>query len=219
MDNKLSAFSEPSRLEVFFSVLEGYYLVPSFYSNYVDSLGLRGDERVLDYGSGPGALAVHVAKRLLASGGRLTCLDISKVWMTTIKKRLKKYPNVEFKLGSLKDLDTELDDASYDDVIIHFVLHHVEEPTRTENLRIISRKLKETGKVFVRDMIRVEHGIQPDEIRKSMIAAGLKELDFKMTKARFVGNMYEGVFGKKKEDARRPSGKQSITQKLTISFP
>ena len=94
------------------------------YKRYVDSFGLAGNEVVLDYGSGSGRISRHIAERLLSGEGHMTCVDVSKVWMETIQKRLKKYPNVDYKLGDLAACD--ITDSAYDFVVVHFVLHHVE---------------------------------------------------------------------------------------------
>jgi len=107
--------SEPSRLQVFFTVLLGYG-VERPYKRYVDSFGLTGNEVVLDYGSGSGRIWRHIAERLLPDKGHLTCVDVSKVWMATIQKRLKKYPNVDYKLGAIATLD--IADNSYDIVVV-----------------------------------------------------------------------------------------------------
>jgi hypothetical protein len=43
---------EPSILEIWITLLVGHLLGGRFYRPYVEGLGLRGDERVLDLGSG-----------------------------------------------------------------------------------------------------------------------------------------------------------------------
>ena len=59
---------EPGRAEAFAARLFTNLLLSPLYRRYVDEMGLRGDERVLDYGSGSGAAARHLARRV--SGGR-----------------------------------------------------------------------------------------------------------------------------------------------------
>lgn len=68
---------EPGIIEVFLTVVLGT-LFGSMYREYVDRLGLKGSEHVLDFGSGSGNLALFIALRLTQGGGRLTCVDISK---------------------------------------------------------------------------------------------------------------------------------------------
>ncbi len=189
------SFREPSNTEVFLSLFLGRSFLNSFYGKYVESFGLKGNEMVLDYGSGSGVLARHIARRLMKGNGRLTCVDISEVWMKTIRKALKKYPNVEFKLGDISFLD--LPNESYDVIVIHFMLHEVGEETRQKNLNILAQKLKKTGKIFIREPTVKSHGISPQEIRSLMSATGLTELEFKITKPLFANSMYAGVFVKK----------------------
>lgn len=121
---------DPHPLHVFFTAVVGYTILSPVYKRYVDQLGLAGGEWVLDYGSGSGRIARHIARRLLTGGGHLTCVDIPSVWIDTARKRLKKYPNVDFKFGDIATLDIE--DGAYDAVVIHFVLHHVDKNVRVE---------------------------------------------------------------------------------------
>lgn len=75
-----------------------------YYRRYVKEFGLRGNERVLEYGSGPGAASLYLAQQLHSGGGHLTCVDISSVWMTHFKKRIHRYLNADFKLGDIVPL-------------------------------------------------------------------------------------------------------------------
>jgi SAM-dependent methyltransferase len=54
----------------------------------VDSFDLAGTERVLDFGSGAGSEAIHLA-RALQLGGRLTCLDVSPAWLAALVRSLR----------------------------------------------------------------------------------------------------------------------------------
>jgi SAM-dependent methyltransferase len=126
-------FKEPSRLTVYRMMFEMNVLGRPYYQRYVKELGLCGSERVLEYGSGPGAASRYLAQQLLSGGGHLTCVDISSVWMTHLKRRMHVYQNVDFKLGDIVSLDIE--DATYDVVTIHFVLHEIDEPLRGEGER------------------------------------------------------------------------------------
>ena len=82
------------------------------YRRYVDSFDLTGNEVVLDYGSVSGRISRHIAERLLSGKGHLTCIDVSNVWIETIQKRLKKYPNVDYKPSDIAALD--IADNAYD---------------------------------------------------------------------------------------------------------
>ena len=90
------SFSNPSKLLVW-----GYGLLcPSFgrkfYKMLVNILQLRGDEHILDFGSGAGVLAKKVIK-MLNEEGQLTCLDISPTFLNKARRKLHKYNNANFK--------------------------------------------------------------------------------------------------------------------------
>ncbi len=184
---------DPHPLHVFFTTVVGYTILSPVYKHHVDQLGLAGSEWVLDYGSGSGRIARHIARRLLTGGGHLTCVDVSPVWMDAARKRLKKYPNVDFKLGDVAALDIE--DGAYDAVVIHFVLHHVDKNIRVEKVSILSHKLKEGGKLFLSEPTREQHGVSAGEIRRVMAAVGLRERGSRFTRS-LMGKVFEGVFEK-----------------------
>jgi len=191
--HRLSDHGDPHPLHVFFTVLFGYTILSLVYKRYVDRLGLTGGERVLDYGSGSGRIARHIAQRLLTGGGHLTCVDVSQVWMDTARKHMKKYPNVDFKLGDVAALDIE--DGTYDAVVIHFVLHHVDENVRVDKVSVLSHKLKSGGKLFISEPTREQHGISAGEIRRVMTAAGFRERGSRFTMS-LIGRVFEGAFEK-----------------------
>ena len=164
------------------------------YRRYVDSFDLTGNEVVLDYGSVSGRISRHIAERLLSGKGHLTCIDVSNVWIETIQKRLKKYPNVDYKLGDIAALD--IADNAYDIVVVHFVLHHVKEDQRQEKVDILTRKLRPHGRLFIRKPTREQHGTPALEIRALMSTAGLHERESRMSRSLIMGEVFDGVFDK-----------------------
>ncbi|HXY87344.1 MAG TPA: class I SAM-dependent methyltransferase [Candidatus Acidoferrales bacterium] len=189
----MSYNGDPHPLHVFFTVLFGYTILSPVYKRCVDRLGLTGGEWVLDYGSDSGRIARHIAQRLLTGGGHLTCVDVSPVWMDTTRKRIKKYPNVDFKLGDVAAPDIE--DGAYDAVIIHFVLHHVDGNVRVDKVSVLSHKLKARGKLFISQPAREQHGVSAGEIRRVMAAAGFRKSGSRFTRS-LMGRVFEGVFEK-----------------------
>lgn len=184
---------EPGIIEIFLTVVSGT-LFGGTYKEYVYRLDLKGSECVLDFGSGSGNPARFIAPRLAQSGGRLTCVDISKKWMDVAQRRLGKYPNVEFKLGDIAILD--IPNAFYDVVLIHFVLHDIDAAERPSIAGNLVPKLKHTGKVFIREPMRF---ISCEEIRKLMRQNGLEEVESQVTEIKTQGNVYEGVFRKRQK--------------------
>lgn len=183
---------EPSRLEIWITVLAGRLFGRSVYEPYVDSLDLLGNERVLDFGSGAGTPAWLLARELLKDGGQVTCVDISDAWLNTARKRLARFPNVDFKLGDISTLD--IPDAVYDVVFIHFVIHDIPASQRSEVVRHLARKLVSSGKLYIREPLNV---IAHDEIHRLMQQHGLEQLKASVDKVPLMGPTYEGIFVKK----------------------
>jgi len=149
---------------------------------------------VLDYGYGWGRISQHIAERLSRGNGHLTCVDVSKVWMETIQKRMKKYHNVDYKLGDIATL--EIPDGAYDIVVVHNVLHHVPKDEQQEKVAILARKLKPHGRLFIREFTRAGHGTPIVEIRALMSATGLHERESRMTGSLVMGEVFDGVYEK-----------------------
>ena len=80
------------------------------YTRYIKSLKLKGNENLLDFGSGSGAGSKHLAKILQNKGGYLTCIDTSRYWTARAQKRMRKYNNVDFFTLQLADLNFPMPD-------------------------------------------------------------------------------------------------------------
>jgi ubiquinone/menaquinone biosynthesis C-methylase UbiE len=191
-------FQEPGSLRVLTSVSLPsifYALLSPYYKRYIKSLGLKGSEKVFDFGSGLGIESAYLAEVLHRGNGRLTCLDISEPRIKGAQKRLKKYPNIDFKIGDITGLS--LEDSSYDAVFIHFVLHHVKRDARQETVKALAHLLKAGGKIFIREPLIIKHGMSPDEIRHLMTQSGFQEMDYKIVQLLAFGKIYTGVFEKR----------------------
>lgn len=191
----MSNHHEPSRLEIWITVIAGKLFGGSVYEPYVDSLDLQGNERVLDFGLGAGIPARLLAHELLKGGGQLTCVDISDAWLNTARKRLARFPNVDFKLGDISTLD--IPDAAYDVVFAHFVIHDIPTSQRPHVVNHLARKLADGGELFIREPLNV---ITQDEIRRLMQQNGLAHLRASVDKVPLMGPTYEGILVKKEQD-------------------
>ena len=165
------AFKEPSRLDVLLTLLVQRTFLRSSYRGYIDRLGLRGDERVLDFGSGSGFAARYIADKPVSGNGRVTCVDVCEVWMRVAQKTLRKYPNVDFKLGEISTLD--IDDGSHDVVFIHFVIHDIDQDLRPHIIEQLARNLVDGGKLHIREPLG-RHGMSVETIRELMADHGLE---------------------------------------------
>jgi ubiquinone/menaquinone biosynthesis C-methylase UbiE len=142
------------------------------YKKYIQGLQLGSDENALDFGCGGGAVSKHIAERL--SEGNLICLDTSAFWLEKANKRMNSFSNVEYICESIEDAG--LPDNHFDSVFIHFVLHDIAEKNRQEVIDALACKLKEEGRIFIREPIRQDHGMLPSEIEQHMYNANLTKV-------------------------------------------
>jgi ubiquinone/menaquinone biosynthesis C-methylase UbiE len=184
---------EPGRVAVVASRIFTNRLLGPLYRRYVDEMGLRGDERVLDYGSGSGAAAVHLAARLRPDG-HLTCVDVSVRWQQALGSVLRAYPEVELRCGDVRRLG--LPEASYDVVLAHWMLHDVPPWDRPTIVAELVRLIRPNGRFFSREPTGRKHGMPAAELRRLLTAAGLTETLGTEGKAAILGEHYRAVWTK-----------------------
>jgi SAM-dependent methyltransferase len=165
---------EPGSAEVVLTLALGRTAMRPYYARYVRGLGLRGGERVLDYGSGSASLSAHLADALAARRGRLTCVDVSETWCDVTQRALQHYDRVDCHCGDIAALDIE--DGAYDLVLSHFVLHDVPPSERPAIVHHLARKLRPGGRFVLREPAGDDHGISPADIRRVLEPAGLEEV-------------------------------------------
>ena len=185
---------EPGRLEVLGQRFLANPLLRPLYARYVDQMGLRGDECVLDYGSGSGAAARHLAKWLEAGGGRLTCMDVSTRWQAAIRKDLRAFANVDYRCGDVRTMG--LSEGRFDVVLVHWMLHDVPPWDRPSILVELARLLRPGGRLFTREPTSAKHGMSAAEVRRLLTAAGLIESLGTEGRMRLIGAYYRGVWAR-----------------------
>lgn len=179
-------------LDIMLDAVFNYKIFSPIYRNYIDNLGLKGDENVLEFGSGSGAGSRHLAEHLQKGNGRLTCVDTSESWMKLARKRLENFRNIDFLHGEIWDMN--LAPSFFDAIVIHFVLHDMRENDREKAINTLVQVLKPAGRIFIREPIKEEHGIREDEIRRLMTAGGLREIQFVELQISYIGPTYAGVY-------------------------
>jgi len=177
-------FENPSKLFVIEDMLKGLIGGPFLFNPYFKTFGLKGNERVLDFGCGGGAGARCLAE-LLRNGGHVTCIDTSNYWIGKARKRLKKYPNTDCWAGDVRQSD--IPDHSFDVISIMHVIHDITPQDRPGIVVALCRKLKETGTLFLREPTRESHGIPVAEIHNLFQKAGLKETGHTLKKSEYMG--------------------------------
>jgi ubiquinone/menaquinone biosynthesis C-methylase UbiE len=185
---------EPGRAEAQAARLFTNLLLSPLYRRYVEQMGLRGDERVLDYGSGSGAAARHLAKLLEAGGGRLACMDVSARWQAVLRKVLRAYPDVAYLLGDVRAMG--LPAERFDVVLVHWMLHDVPPWDRPAIVAELARLLRPGGRLFLREPTGTKHGMPAAEARGVLAAAGLAETWASEGRIFLIGEYYRAVWVK-----------------------
>jgi ubiquinone/menaquinone biosynthesis C-methylase UbiE len=177
-------FENPTTLFILEDKLKGLLGGPLLYNPYFKTFGLKGNERVLDFGCGGGAGSRCLAN-LLNKDGHLTCIDLSGYWIAKARKRLEKYSNVECKSGDIRELD--IPDSSFDVISAIHVVHDIAPAERQDTVKTLSQKLKALGLFFIREPVKKSHGMLVEEIRTLLSDAGLNEIEHKETKSEYIG--------------------------------
>ena len=179
---------EPPALEIRLTLGLGLTVLSPYYRGFANSLHLRGDERVLDFGSGSGICSRHIAARL-QHGGLLDCVDISRGWMNVLRKTLRRFTNVGYHLGHITQLD--LPEAGFDVVVIHFVLHDIPTEERLAVVQSLAGRLKPTGQIVLREP--QGEGLEIEELNRLAALAGLKPAEFTAHKIA-IGAVYDARY-------------------------
>ena len=188
------SITEPSKTSILLHEFFWLTLMKGYYRRYVESLNLKGTENVLDFGCGPGSTSRFIAQILEQGAGELTCLDLSSIWIERAKKHLSGFSNVEYYATDIRNWDKN--DGYFDVVTIHFMLHDIEKSERSEIVRVLAKKMKPGGKLFIREPMKEGHGIPPEEIRNLMFKNGLNEIESKTAKTFIMGAVNTGIFAK-----------------------
>jgi ubiquinone/menaquinone biosynthesis C-methylase UbiE len=165
----------------------------SFVEHAIQLLKGRQRGRALDIGTGPGQIALKLARRL--SLWKIIGVDRSQKMIDEARSKLAATASVtgrlEFRLADGNRLD--FPDATFDLVICNSVLHHFAEPQNL--LAELARVAKPRGAILLRDLRR-----------PSRLQYGLH--------VRWHGRRYEGAMGKLYRDSVRAAYTAPELQKL-----
>ncbi len=119
------------------------------------ALGVPPGGRVLDVGTGPGFVAIEVARLLHGTGCQVVGMDLSKAMLAiaaenAVKEKLN--DTLTWREGDAKAMP--FDDGEFDLVLSNDSLHHWEDPLPVFDE--IARVLKADGKCMVHDSKRLQ---------------------------------------------------------------
>jgi ubiquinone/menaquinone biosynthesis C-methylase UbiE len=115
------------------------------YLMLIEQLNVRGSERILELGSGPGYLSIEMARKF--KGSEIIGIDISErmVEIASERAREKELENVRFMVGDVTDLN--FPDNSFDVCVNSYLIHWVSDVRRF--LGEIRRVLKDRGRLGI----------------------------------------------------------------------
>lgn len=175
--DEAGTYQRPSRALMRWEVFVTGSIMRPFYGSYIRGLGLKGNESVLDFGSGTGGEAIHLAPILATGGGKLACLDLYHSFLDVVRHRLKEYRNVTYLHGDITTL--KLPAESYDAVVMRLVVHDIPKDLRPAVVKELFRVLKRGGTVYLLEPVGTGHAIDEKELRSLFTAAGLTERYFR----------------------------------------
>lgn len=155
----------------------------SFYRYYAKSLGLKGAERVIDFGCGDGKLSKQIAP--LLPNGQLTCIDIDAHKIASAKRRLNAFGNIDIIHEDIRKLPRP--NQTYDIVVTQMVLHDITPQNREETINQLAKWLNEGALLYIREPAEC---IDINELRQQLKNAGFQETNSNLVKVPFTVNLY-----------------------------
>jgi ubiquinone/menaquinone biosynthesis C-methylase UbiE len=118
-------------------------------------MGVPPGGKLLDVGTGPGFVAISVARRLRDSNCEIVGLDLSKAMLTVADENARRAGlngMITWRQGDAKAMPFA--DGEFDFVVCNDSLHHWEDPPAVFDE--MARVLKDGGQYFVHDLKRVQ---------------------------------------------------------------
>jgi ubiquinone/menaquinone biosynthesis C-methylase UbiE len=119
-------------------------------------LGVPPGGKALDMGTGPGFVAIEVAKLLKGTGGRVVGMDLSQAMLALAAENAAKAGLngiLAWREGDVKAMP--FDDGEFDLIVSNDSLHHWDDPLPVFDE--IARVLKDDGCCIIHDSKRLQH--------------------------------------------------------------
>jgi len=120
----------------------------NFIKNAIESIKIKADDKILDFGAGTGRNAL-LMNQYLSSEGKIIGLEISDEMIEQFNKKFNNISKINI-INKRIDKPFELDEK-FDKVFISFVIHGFPHEVRTEIIQNAFNNLKEGGEFVILD--------------------------------------------------------------------
>jgi len=182
---------EPTNFRIFITRFLGSFIT-DFYKEYIDSLPIKGNENILEFGSGSGVCSRMLSKKI-SQQGHLTCVDISSRWLDVTRKVVDEVSKVTLLQGAIWDVPVS--DESQQIVFIHFVLHDIPPEERSRVFQTLCCKLAPGGLIMLREPDS-RGGYSPEWAKMQAAENGLEEISSTHQRTWYAGDMTSFIFRK-----------------------
>ncbi len=141
-------------------------------SEIIRHLGLEPGMQVLDFGCGPGRLAIPLARQV-GPGGEVTAFDIQPAMLARVQAKAQAEGLTNIRLVQGAAGEGKLEHAAYDRALLVTVLGEI--PDQPAALREIFDSLKPGGLLSITEVIADPHFQRRERVRQLAQAAGLVE--------------------------------------------
>ena len=145
-------YSEPTEVEIYDATHADFRDQEAESNQVLDTLEIKTNDVLVDFGSGTGTLAIQAAQR----GAQVHAVDVSKAMIDYAKAKARKagVANIEFTHNGF--LTYEQKDQFADAIVTTFAFHHLPDFWKGIALTRVHRMLKSHGKFYLRDVILQE---------------------------------------------------------------
>ena len=118
----------------------------------LDSLKIRAEDAIIDFGSGTGTFAIEASKRC----NRVYAIDVSKAMIRCAEAKAAEAgaSNIEFHHAGF--LTYEHKDSLVDAIVTTFAFHHLPDFWKGIALKRMNRMLKPGGQLYIHDVVLEE---------------------------------------------------------------
>lgn len=146
-------YSSPDEVEMYDSSHSTFRDIEKESNTVLDTLGIGGNDVLIDFGAGTGTFAIQAALRC----AKVHAVDVSQAMIDHVKIKAEKadISNIEFYHSGF--LTFEYDGPAADFIATTFAFHHLPDFWKGIALSRMYHMLKPGGQLFIHDAILEEH--------------------------------------------------------------